>query len=87
MLELSVAADLVRGVGWVLWQPIMQGIAGLQDFLLDIDLATTANAGDQIAGMESWWFEITPPIGQSAHQIAAGVSNVVAVNEAVVWLA
>jgi hypothetical protein len=47
----------------------MRGTEGLQDFLTDIDLATTGNARAQLVDMVNWWLQITTPVGQSAAQI------------------
>ncbi|MHB1198399.1 MAG: calcium-binding protein [Polaromonas sp.] len=47
----------------------MQGTEGLQDFLVDADLAVTGNARSQIVDMVNWWFRISTPAGQSARQI------------------
>ena len=47
----------------------MRGTEGIQDFLVDGDLAATANARTQIVDMVNWWFKITTPAGQAARQI------------------
>ncbi|CAN5567064.1 hypothetical protein BH11PSE7_BH11PSE7_33800 [soil metagenome] len=47
----------------------MQGTSGLQDFLADINLATTGNARSQVTSMVNWWLAISTPVGNLAPQV------------------
>ncbi len=47
----------------------MQGTTGAQDFLADVQLAFTGNAGAQVVDMINRWLKITTPVGQQARQI------------------
>ena len=47
----------------------MQGTLGLQDFLTDLLLAFTGDAGQQLIDMANWWLKIITPVGQMAPQI------------------
>ena len=53
-----------------------QGTTGLQDFLTDVALAFTGNAGQQVIDMANWWLKITTPIGEMARQIGKQVDAV-----------
>ena len=54
----------------------LQGTTGLQDFLTDVSLAFTGNAGQQVIDMANWWLKITTPVGQMARQIGHTVDAV-----------
>jgi len=54
----------------------MQGTEGLQDFLIDLNLAITGRVGQQVIDMVNWWLQITTPVGQSAPQIGHTVDAV-----------
>jgi|GEM_PF-1937287 len=53
----------------------MQGTLGLQDFLTDLRLALTGNAGQQLIDMANWWLKITTPVEQLAPQITQIAPN------------
>ena len=54
----------------------MQGTSGFQDFLTDVKLAFTGNAGQQVIDMANWRLKITTPVGQQARQIGHTVDAV-----------
>jgi len=48
----------------------MQGTKGGGDFLADVQLALTGNAGQQVIDMMNWWLRITAPQGQGVTQFS-----------------